>query len=84
MLAQPTVAIVGPGAIGATIAVVLHEAGRAPANFGRTAREFLGLPFDGGNLVVSGAVQVDPAAIGKHVRLGLRRCLLLADEAAAP
>jgi 2-dehydropantoate 2-reductase len=41
---QGTVAIVKPGAIGATIAAALHEAGRAPAIFGCTAREFLGLP----------------------------------------
>ncbi|MFM0052273.1 hypothetical protein [Caballeronia grimmiae] len=69
MLEQPTVAIVGTGAIGATIAAVLHELA-APAIFSCTAREFLGLPFDGGNFVISGAVQIDSAAIANTFALG--------------
>ena len=60
---HPTVALVGPGAIGTTIAAALHEAGRTPALFGRTAHERLELRFDGGRIVVPGPVQNDPAKI---------------------
>lgn len=35
----PTVALVGPGAIGATVAAALHEAGRMPVICGRSAHE---------------------------------------------
>jgi len=63
MAEQPTVAIVGQGAIGTTIAAAHHEVGRTPAIFGRIARESVELRFDGGNIEVPEPVQIDPAAI---------------------
>jgi 2-dehydropantoate 2-reductase len=60
---HPTVALVGPGAIGTTVAAALHEAGRTPDLFGRTAHECLELRFDGGSIVVPGPVRNDPAKI---------------------
>lgn len=60
---HPTVALVGPGAIGTTVAAALHEAGRTPALFGPTAHERLELRFDGGRIVVPGPVRNDPAKI---------------------
>lgn len=59
----PTVALVGPGAIGTTVAAALHEAGRTPAICGRSAREQLKLRFDGGEIVVPGPVLTDPQAV---------------------
>ncbi|UIN30388.1 oxidoreductase [Microbacterium binotii] len=37
----PTVAVVGPGAIGTTVAAALHEVGRTPRLYGRTGRTHL-------------------------------------------
>ncbi|QEI06332.1 oxidoreductase [Pigmentiphaga aceris] len=61
----PRIALIGPGAIGTTIAAALHEVGRTPTICGRTAYEQLSLRFDGGSIVVPGPVQTDPAQI-KH------------------
>ncbi len=60
---NPTVALVGPGAIGTTIVAALHEVGRSPAICGRSAREHLELRFDGGRIVVPGPVRTDPTEI---------------------
>lgn len=38
MSSRPAIALIGPDAIGATVAAALHEAGRTPALCGRTAR----------------------------------------------
>jgi 2-dehydropantoate 2-reductase len=59
----PTVALVGPGAIGTTVAAALHEAGRTPVICGRSAHERLALRFDGGEIVVPGPVLIDPQAV---------------------
>lgn len=59
----PTVALVGPGAIGTTVAAALHEVGRTPAICGRSAHERLALRFDGGEIVVPGPVLTDPQAV---------------------
>ena len=59
----PTVALVGPGAIGTTVAAALHEAGRTPVICGRSAHAQLKLRFDGGEIVVPGPVLTDPQAI---------------------
>lgn len=53
------VALIGPGAIGTTIAAVMHEVGRTPAIYGRTPHPHLDLRFDGGTIRVPGAVQVE-------------------------
>jgi len=56
----PTIALIGPGAIGTTIAAVLHEAGRTPQLCGRTAHPQLILRHDEGEIVVPGPVLTDP------------------------
>ncbi|WP_039056492.1 oxidoreductase [Enterobacter sp. Bisph1] len=57
---SPTIALLGPGAIGTTIAAVLHEAGRTPLLCGRTAHPQLTLRYDDGEIVVPGPVLNDP------------------------
>ncbi|WP_310589707.1 oxidoreductase [Mycolicibacterium mageritense] len=59
----PTVALIGPGAIGTTIAAVLHEAGRTPTICGRSMRDHLELRDDDRRVVVPGPVRIDPAEI---------------------
>ncbi|PDO90437.1 oxidoreductase [Kosakonia pseudosacchari] len=61
----PTIALLGPGAIGTTIAAALHEVGRAPVLCGRTAHQQLILRHDEGEIVVPGPVLNDPAALHK-------------------
>jgi 2-dehydropantoate 2-reductase len=58
---HPTVALVGPGAIGTTVAAALHEVGRTPRLCGRSARDHLELRIEEGHIVVPGPVQIDPA-----------------------
>ncbi|CAI0723656.1 2-dehydropantoate 2-reductase [Serratia entomophila] len=60
---QPTLALIGPGAIGTTIAAVLHEVDRTPVLCGRTAHPQLILRHDEGQVVVPGPVLSNPAAI---------------------
>jgi 2-dehydropantoate 2-reductase len=55
----PTIALIGPGAIGTTIAAVLHDAGRTPLLCGRTAHPELRLRHEG-ETVVPGPVLTDP------------------------
>lgn len=64
-----TIAVVGPGAIGTTIAAALHEAGRTPLLCGRTPRDHLTL-MDGDRLItVPGPVRTDPAGLDRTVDL---------------
>jgi 2-dehydropantoate 2-reductase len=65
----PTIALIGPGAIGTTIAAVLHDAGRTPLLCGRTAHPELRLRHDEGETVVPGPVLTDPTAITRPVDL---------------
>ncbi|RAZ00215.1 oxidoreductase [Enterobacter cloacae] len=65
----PTIALIGPGAIGTTVAAVLHDAGRTPLLCGRTAHPELRLRHDEGETVVPGPVLTDPAAITRPVDL---------------
>lgn len=64
-LNNPSVALIGPGAIGTTICAALHEVGRTPVLCGRTPHARLELRFDGGTVHVPGPVLVDPSVI-KH------------------
>lgn len=64
-----TIALIGPGAIGTTIAAALHEVNRAPLLCGRTAHPQLTLRHDDGEIVVPGPVLTDAAAIEKPVDL---------------
>ncbi|MRI51903.1 oxidoreductase, partial [Enterobacter ludwigii] len=61
----PTIALIGPGAIGTSIAAVLHEAGRTPQLCGRTAHPQLRLRHDEGEIVVPGPVLTDPTVIDR-------------------
>ena len=79
-----TVAVVGPGAIGTTVAAALHEAGPAPILCGRTARDHLELRGDDGVVVVPGPVRTDPAQIGGTVDLVFLAVKATQVEAAAP
>ncbi len=56
----PTIALIGPGAIGTTIAAALHEVGRTPLLCGRTAHPQLILRHDEGEVVVPGPVLSKP------------------------
>ncbi|MFB4354265.1 oxidoreductase [Microbacterium sp. LS_15] len=54
------IAVVGPGAIGTTIAAALHASGRTPALYGRTARESLEFLVGDARIVVPGPVRTRP------------------------
>jgi len=58
-----TIALLGPGAIGTTIAAALHEVGRTPRLCGRTAHPQLILRHDEGEVVVPGPVVTEPSAV---------------------
>lgn len=62
---RPAIALVGPGAIGTTIAAVLHEVERTPVLCGRTAHPRLLLRHDDGEIVVPGPVLNDPSTLGE-------------------
>ncbi|MFS2059040.1 oxidoreductase [Kosakonia cowanii] len=64
-----TIALIGPGAIGTTIAAALHEVDCAPLLCGRTAHSQLTLRHDEGEIVVPGPVLSEPAAIQQPVDL---------------
>ncbi len=59
----PSVALIGPGAIGSTVAAALHQVGRTPTICGRSGLERLELRHDGGRIVVPGPVRTEPADI---------------------
>jgi 2-dehydropantoate 2-reductase len=60
---SPRVAVVGPGAIGTTIAAALHQAGRTPVVVGRSARDELRFRRGSERVVVPGPVRTDPDAV---------------------
>lgn len=64
-----TIALIGPGAIGTTIAAALHEVDCTPLLCGRTAHSQLTLRHDEGEIVVPGPVLSEPAAIQQPVDL---------------
>ncbi|MCP2265979.1 oxidoreductase [Promicromonospora thailandica] len=70
---KPDVAVVGPGAIGTTVAAALHEAGRTPRLYGRTPRERVelrvGPPGADERVEVPGPVLTDPDAVAGVVDL---------------
>lgn len=62
------VALVGPGAIGSTVAALLHAAGHPVTLCGRTPRDSIEVrPDDEEPIVVPGPVVTDPALITKPV-----------------
>jgi 2-dehydropantoate 2-reductase len=84
MSVDPTVAVVGPGAIGTTVAAALHEVGRTPRICGRTARERLELHAGDDRVVVPGPVLTDPVRAGGTVDLVFLAVKATQVEAAAP
>jgi 2-dehydropantoate 2-reductase len=80
----PTVAVVGPGAIGTTVAAALHAVGRTPRLFGRSARSSLSLTVGDESIVVPGPVVTDPASAGGPVDLLFLAVKATQIEAAAP
>ena len=83
--ARPSVAVVGPGAIGTSVAAALHEAGVPVLLCGRTPRARLELrTTDGTSIVVPGPVQTDPASVAGPVDLVLLAVKATQVEAAAP
>lgn len=69
MSAPLSVALIGPGAIGTTIAAALHEVGRTPLLCGRTAHSQLILRHDEGEVVVPGPVLTEPSTVSGPVDL---------------
>lgn len=58
-----SIAIVGPGAIGTTLAAVLHDVGRTPLLCGRTSRQVLTLHDGERCITVPGPVRTNPQQI---------------------
>ena len=79
-----TIAVVGPGAIGTTVAAALYEAGHTPMLCGRTPREHLALRRDEGTVLVPGPVRIDPAKFDEKVDLVFLAVKATQIEAAAP
>lgn len=78
------IAIVGPGAIGTTIAAALHQVGQTPALCGRTARERLELQDANGLVQIPGPVQIDPTQVESPADLVFFAVKATQIEAAAP
>jgi 2-dehydropantoate 2-reductase len=79
------IALLGPGAIGATIAALLYEAGRPVLLCGRTARDSLEVrPDDRDAIVVPGPVHTDPADVEGPVDVVLLAVKDTQNEASAP
>ncbi|MCV7363957.1 oxidoreductase [Mycolicibacterium neworleansense] len=58
------IAVIGPGAIGSTVAALLHAAGRPVVLCGRTPRDGVEVrPDDGDPILVPGPVHTDPASV---------------------
>lgn len=82
---RASVAVVGPGAIGTSVAAALHEAGVPALLCGRTPRARLELRTpDGTTIVVPGPVRTDPAGVTAPVDLVLLAVKATQVEAAAP
>lgn len=84
MTTTPNVAVVGPGAIGTTIAAALHQVGLAPRLYGRTARDQLELHAAADRIVVPGPVRVDAAEGATPADLVFLAVKSTQVEAAAP
>lgn len=79
-----TVAVVGPGAIGTTVAAALHEAGRTPDLYGRTRRASLELRVGDETIVVPGPVHVDHVDARGPVDVVFLAVKVTQTDAAAP
>ncbi|WP_241083460.1 oxidoreductase [Achromobacter xylosoxidans] len=77
------VAIVGPGAIGTTVAAMLHEIDCTPLLCGRTPRDHLTLLEDGRTISVPGPVRTSPKQITRPADLVFLAVKATQIEAAA-
>jgi 2-dehydropantoate 2-reductase len=69
-LVSTTIGVVGPGAVGATVAAYLHKAGHQLVLCGRTPRDHLEVRPDGADpIVVPGPVHTDPGKLTGPVQL---------------
>jgi 2-dehydropantoate 2-reductase len=63
-----SIALIGPGAIGASVAAYLHAAGHPVLLCGHTPRESIEVhPYDGDPVVLPGPVHTDPAEVNGPV-----------------
>lgn len=80
---DPIVAVVGPGAIGCTVAAMLHEVGRTPLLCGRTPRDHLTLIEEGRAMTVPGPVVTIPTQVTRTAELVFLAVKATQIEAAA-
>lgn len=80
---NPVVAVVGPGAIGTTVAAMLHEVGRTPLLCGRTPRDHLTLLEEGRSVTVPGPVRTRQKQITRTADLVFLAVKATQIEAAA-
>lgn len=66
-MSRTRIAVVGPGAIGTTIAAALHEAGNTPMLCGRTPAPHVRLIADDTTITVPGPVRTDPSTTSDPV-----------------
>ncbi|WP_197521264.1 oxidoreductase [Mycobacterium sp. E787] len=79
------IALVGPGAVGTTVAALLHQAGHSVLVCGRTARDNIELRPDGADpIVVPGPVQTDPTAVRGPVDVVILAVKATQNDDAAP
>jgi 2-dehydropantoate 2-reductase len=81
----PSIALIGPGAIGTTIAALLHAEGHSVKLCGRTPRPSVELrPDDGDPIIVPGPVHTDPTDITAAVDVVLLAVKDTENAAVAP
>jgi 2-dehydropantoate 2-reductase len=79
-----SIAVVGPGAVGSTVAAFLHAAGHDVLLCGRTARERIEVRPDGVDpIVVQGPVRTDPAVVDGPVDVVMHAVKVTQNEAAS-
>ncbi|MGV0645140.1 oxidoreductase [Mycolicibacterium sp. XJ2546] len=82
---RTTIAVVGPGAIGSTVAALLHAAGHQVMLCGRTPRAAIEVrPENGAPIVVPGPVLTDPARVDRPVDVVLLAVKDTQNAGAAP
>jgi 2-dehydropantoate 2-reductase len=80
-----TIALVGPGAVGTTVAALLHRAGHPVLICGHTPRDGVELRPDGGDpIVVPGPVHTDPEEVTGPVDVVILAVKATQNDAAAP
>lgn len=79
-----TIALVGPGAVGTTVAALLHNAGHSVLVCGHTPRESIELRPDGGDpIVVPGPVRTEPGEVTGPVDVVVLAAKATQNDAAA-